>query len=140
MAEKVNDLLLGEAPIVLEGKHLCVKAERDGYTGTHQGNYWYAIAKSLEGDYTVTPQKYDVETKGFVAGDDPIILTKDDVIYYVVGTNLDSYTFPILAEADIEVGKIEKQVLQAFKAYASDKFRFGNYNLFLEGDQELVTP
>lgn len=139
-AIKLLDLIHGSDPIELDGKYLCATTERDGYTDTHQGNYWYLVEK--EGDnYKVTPSNYDVKTDGFIKTDDPIIITEDNFVFYVVGTNRDSYTFPILRKDEVtSVEVLEKQILQAFLAFIKDRFRFGVYNVFVVDEPSVVTP
>lgn len=137
---KLIDLITGKEPIELDGMYLCAKTERDGYTETHQGNYWYLVEKDGV-NYKVTPSNLDEKTGKFVKTDDPIIITEDTFVFYVVGTNRDSYTFPILRKEEITSAEVlEKQILQAFIAFIEDRFRFGVYNIFVVEDPTVVAP
>lgn len=133
MSEKTNikDMLLDPEKIDLDGKFLCAETTRDGYTETIEGHNWYQVTK--EGaDYKVIPMHTEGTKEGLVAGEDPIIVTDEGYVYFIVGTNRDSYSFPILNKEPInEKTTVEVQVLQAFMAFAYDEFRFGGYNIFL---------
>lgn len=138
--KKFIDLIEGSDPIELDGVYLCATTERDGFTETHQGNYWYLVEKEGE-DYKVTPSNYNKDLDAFEKIDAPIIITEDDFVFYVVGTNRDSYTFPILKKEEVTSAEVlEKQVLQAFLAFIKDRFRFGVYNIFVVTEPTVVTP
>ena len=138
--KKFIDLIEGAGPIELGGTYLCATTARDGFTETHQGNYWYLVEKDGD-DYKVTPSNYNKEKDAFEKIDAPIIITEDNFVFYVVGTNRDSYTFPILKKEEVTSAEVlEKQVLQAFLAFIKDRFRFGVYNIFVVTEPTVVTP
>lgn len=128
---KIEDLLTQTEPVVLADKFLHVSAISDGYTGTVNGTYVYAIKK--EGtEYKVAELLYEAETDTFTENPDPVILTDGNTIFYVTRTTSDPYDFPAISEEVVkEFETKEKQVLQAFLAFVADQFNFGNYNTFL---------
>lgn len=143
-----KELIEGTDPVVLDGAFLCASTLRDGYTDTYSGKHWYKVEKTVTGEpeaqvtsYKVSPATYDKETDALVVTGDPIILTEGDLIFYIVGTNRDSYTFPVLKqEAVTETQELEKQVLQAFLAFIADRFRFGLQHLYLVDETSTYTP
>lgn len=144
----IEELIMGTEPIVLTGATLCAETNRDGYTETYSGKYWFTITATTSGEpdsevtnYTVAPATFDKDTQTFKASDDPIIITEGNVLYHIVGTNRDSYTFPIVKEEIVEEHQvIEKQVLQAFLAFVADQYRFGVHHFYIMDSAEAVTP
>lgn len=144
----IEELIKGTEPIDLTGATLCAETNRDGYTGTYSGKYWFTVTTTTSGEpesevtnYEVAPAIFDQETQAFKASDDPIIITEGNVLYRIVGTNRDSYTFPIVKEEIVEEHQvIEKQVLQAFLAFVADQYRFGVHHFYVIDSAEVVTP
>lgn len=135
-AIQIADLLKPSVPTVaLDGKYLQVPALSDGYTGTVHGTYVYEVKKS-GADYKVSELLIDPEDPSkFIVSDEPIIMTDGDTIFYVTRTTKDPYNFPAVSEATVASHEVkEKQILQAFLAFAEDKFNFGVYNCFLADD------
>lgn len=132
---KIADLLKPSvASVDLDGKYLQVTALSDGYTGTVDGTYVYEVKKN-GADYKVNEMLYSAKDDTFSLSDEPIIMTDGDTIFYITRTTKDPYNFPAVSEAEVASHEVlEKQILQAFIAFAEDKFKFGNYNVFLAED------
>lgn len=132
---KIADLLKPSVDtITLDGKYLQVNALSDGYTGTVEGTYVYEVKKS-ESNYKVNEVLYSAKDNSFSLSDEPIIMTDGDTIFYITHTTKDPYNFAEVAEAEVAGHELkEKQILQAFLAFAEGKFKFGEYNVFLAED------
>lgn len=135
----IADLLKPSVGAVeLDGKYLVVSTLSDGYTGTVQGAYAYEVKKSGT-DYKVSELIYDKGKNKFTPADAPIIMTDDDTIFFVTRTLIDPYNYPVISEATVKAHEVkEKQVLQAFIAFAEDRFKLGVYNVFLADDPYIL--
>lgn len=138
VAKNIEELLKPSVLTVdIADQFIIAPALSDGYTGTVHGNYVYKITKTGT-DYKVNELIYDSKKNEFTPSDEPIIITDDNEIFFITNTLADPYNFAIvnavkLVETDIK----EKQVLQAFIAFAEDRFKFANYNVFLADDPFL---
>lgn len=131
----IADLLKPSVTVIeLDGKYLQVNALSDGYTDTVAGTYVYEVKKDVS-DYKVNELLYSADDDTFSLSDEPIIMTDGSTIFYVTHTTKDPYNFAEVAEAEVAGHELmEKQILQAFLAFAEDKFKFGEYNVFLAED------
>lgn len=142
---KIEDLLTQTEPVVIADKFLHVSTISDGYTNTVGGTYVYAVKAEGE-DYAVAEMLYNAETGKLTQSPDPVILTNGNTIFYVARTTSDPYDFPVIGEETVQSFETkEKQVLQAFLAFAKDNFSLGIYNSFLAETpyvygEKTVTP
>lgn len=137
MAEKtrLEDVLKPSVTEVnIEDKYLHVPTLSDGYTGTVHGTYVYQVKKEGN-DYKVAEVLYDEEKDKTYLSDEFIIMTDGDIIFFMTRTTSDPYNFPAVSEEKLKDSDVkEKQVLQAFIAFAEDEFKLGVYNVFLADD------
>lgn len=133
---KLEDVLKPEVKEVqIEDKYLHVPALHDGYTGTVHGTYVYQVTKDGS-DYKISEVLYDYEDddKSYLS-DAPVVMTDGDIIFFTTRTTKDPYNFPAVSEEELTDSDVkEKQILQAFLAFAEDEFNLGEYNVFLADD------
>ncbi|CAD0300370.1 hypothetical protein [Enterococcus phage vB_EfaH_149] len=134
----IEDLLKPETlKVAIDGKYLIVPTLSDGFTGTVAGGYAYAVTKKGT-DYTVNELIYNQKDNTFKPSDEPIIITDDNEIFFITRTLEDPYNYPVVATEKLKTKDVkEKQVLQAFLAFADDRFKLGVYNVFL-ADEPFV--
>lgn len=126
------------ATVEIADQNLLVFTNSDGYTGTVKGTYVYAVTKAGE-DYKVNELIYDAKTDKAVPSDEPIIITDGDELFFITNTLKDPYNFATVNNETLTAkDNKEKQVLQAFLAFAEDRFKFGNYNVFLAEDPAIT--
>lgn len=137
---KIIDLLKPSASdIFLDKKYLVVDTISDGFTGTVQGGYSYLVTKTGE-EYAVNELIYDVDKDTFNPSDEPIIVTDGDQIFFVTRTLKDPYNYPVISAEKLRANdKKEAQVLQAFLAFAEDRFKLANYNVFIADEPCVLT-
>lgn len=131
--EQIKDLL-AQSTVDLDNKYLTVSTISDGFTGTLDGRHLYHVEKKGQ-ELAVYPVLWSIKEGKLVHSDDPIIYTEDTAVFFVVRTTVDPYNFPAIQKEVIKATQDKgKQVLQAFLAFADDKFSFGNYNLFIDSE------
>nr|DAI05892.1 MAG TPA: hypothetical protein [Herelleviridae sp.] len=130
--KNIEDLLKPSVVQVdIADQFIVTSALSDGYTGTVHGNYVYKVTKTGT-DYKVNELIYDAKKNEYTPSDEPIIITDDNEIFFITNTLKDPYNFATVNAVELVATDVkEKQVLQAFIAFAEDRFKFANYNSFL---------
>lgn len=144
MAKERFDDLVQQGKIDLDGKFILVETKHDGYTSTYLGNYVFGIVKDSDGDESEAGE-YKVFPLYLTSGDEyvnekyPVLFTDEDKVIFSARTLVDPYDFAYPVEVNKKQNQTKEHlVLEAFRAFAHDRFRLSVYNILMVDEHSLA--
>lgn len=125
--KQIGELLQDTQNPNIDKAFIQVKTNANGFLGTYKGYYTYYVSQE-NGEYFVYPIEGVKENELLVYKNSTIIYTDSDNIHFVVKTLKDPFDHPAVESHELNGRSKEKAVLDAFLAFAENRFEFGDWH------------